>query len=448
MDLSHRLIPESITSRVETVAPLAGTAVAVVLGLILVGRRPLTVDEASAIVDARGSVEAAIERSLEHNPGAVAHQALLALVTGDERSEWAARLPSVAAVGLAALLALWLGWSLGGRFVAVIASVLVGSATGSLVAAQSARPHALALAAVALSSALFAWAMTRGHVLRWGAYATATATLPLVHPIAAAAVVAHLAALVVHRHHVKWREAAPAYVLVVAAAGLFLGASALERANAEPADPLSLRDLGEGIGLAAGWNVVLVALAVFGIVCLARDPGRRWIAVLTGGLALAPVGALLVAGSAFPVVPDRALVVALPALAVAAAFGVAELADGRLRLAVGVAVGVIAVAGAAWWFTAPPREDWRGAARLVSGQTGPGDTVVVIPSRARSAFMLYAPNERFASEARGNEAWVVALGDSSSAAAQARSVARPPRFALLDERAFGSDLTVTHWVRP
>ena len=42
-----------------------------------------------------------------------------------------------------------------------------------------------------LSSSLFARAVERGHVVWWGVYAVSAILLPLTHPIAATALVAH-----------------------------------------------------------------------------------------------------------------------------------------------------------------------------------------------------------------------------------------------------------------
>src|SRR4029450_8155687 len=102
----------------------------------------------------------------------------------------------------------------------------------------------------------------------------------------------------VRRKEIPLRLAPPAVSVAVVESGLFLSAAILDRADAEDgAGPLELGDLGVGGGRGLGWNVVVAALAVWGVVLLCRrvsDGQGLWRPVLVGSLAVAPVAAVLV----------------------------------------------------------------------------------------------------------------------------------------------------------
>jgi len=115
------------------------------------------------------------------------------------------------------------------------------------------------------------------------------------------------------------------------------------------------------------------------------------------------------------------------------------------RIALFLFVAVAALATAA---TRETREDWRAAARITQARTTARDTVVVLPARARAAFAYYAPGMRTGFVGRGEGVTVVVAGDPATAAALARQVVAPPRYALLSVEAAGSRLVVQRWVRP
>ncbi len=420
-------------------------ATAAVVGIVL-ARRPLSVDEAEIVAALDGGFRSSLEGALEHQPGQVVYRALLHPLAAADAPEWALRMPSLAATLVAAALALWTGRMLAGRFTGVVAAVLVGLGAAASGVAFVARPHALAVLAVALSTALFVAGMTRRAAVPWVAWALVTAPLPLVHPVCAAAVAAQLGALALGRHGLP-RVAAPAAAAAGVVATLLLAAAAVERSGAPGPGDESGRAFAVAVATAWAWSPVALAAAAYGVVVLLRR-GERWQAALLAGLAAAPLLALAVAALAFPVHPRSAVVVALPGIALAAGTGIAAIDDRRFA-AVAAAAAVLAPAVAlAVEATGAAPADWRSAARFVDERSGPGETVVVLPARARAAYTTYGSPERVTGVGRGDGVWVVVRTPWANAVESARDVVPTPRYALLTERTFGDELVVQHWVRP
>jgi hypothetical protein len=179
------------------------------------------------------------------------------------------------------------------------------------------------------------------------------------------------------------------------------------------------------------------------------DPGHgRWKAVLVAGPVVMPFLFVLGAGVALPVFPRAALTVAAGGLALGAGIGLFAITDTGVRLAAGAALAVVAVAALGTAALRDQPQNWRAAAKLVRASASPGDSVVVLPDRARAAFAYYAPERRLSRVGRGEAVLVVVAGDPEQATASGRQVASPPRYALLSEEHAGDDLVVQRWVRP
>ena len=353
---------------------------------------------------------------------------------------------------LAAIAVYRLGRRVAGRQAGAAASVFLSTSLGTVSLSRTVGPLALALAAMLLSSALFARAVERGNAVWWAVYAASAALLPLTHPIAASALAAHIVALAVGRREIELRLALPAVGIAVLESSLFLTAAAVDRADAQDgAGPLDLGDIGIGVGRALGWSPVVAGLAVWGLVVLYRRSGAPlgdWKAALVAGLAAMPLVGVLLAGIGLPVYPREAIAVGAGGLAVAAGIGAVAVADRRHRLAVVAAVGVVAVAALVAAAVRESGEDWRAAARLARASATPGGSVVVLPARARAALSYYAPDLRPTLVGRGDAVTVIVAGDPAQAVAEAREVVSPPRYALLEERRAGRRLVVQRWVRP
>ena len=432
--------------------PFLGPALAAVLGLVALGRRALVVDEASLLAAAQGSFSDVVGRAISDDPARAGYVALLQPIASLGDSELWLRLPSVIAGVAAAAAAYVLGRRLAGRYAGAAASLVLASSVGVVSLTRAVGPLAFALAAMLVSSALFARAVDRGNAFWWAAYALSAVLLPLTHPIAVSALAAQLVAAAFAWRELDLRLALPALAIAVVECGLLLVAAAVDRADApDGAGPLELGDIGAGPGRALGWSPIVAALAVWGIVSLYRGstPGRgRWKAALVAGLAVMPLLFVLAAGVAVPVYPHAALTVAAGGLALGAGIGLLAISDRGIRLAAGAALAVVAVAALGTAAARDQPENWRAAAHLVRANASAKDTVVVLPERARAAFSYYAPELRLSRVGRGDAVFVVIAGDPGRATASGRQVVSPPRYALLSEEHAGDDLVVQRWIRP
>ena len=305
---------ERAIAALDRALPYLGPGLALVLGLVALGRRSLDLDEATAVAAAHGTFSDVVGRALSDDPARAGYLALLRPVAAWNDAELWVRLPSVVAAVVASVAAYRLGRRLAGRHAGAAASIVLASSLGVVLLSRTVGPLALALAAMLLSSALFARAVERGNALWWAVYAVSAALLPLTHPIAASALAAQILALAAARKEVELRLAVPAVAVATLESAFFLTAAVLDRADAaDGAGPLELHDIGVGVGRALGWSPIVAALAVWGVITLYRrstgDEGR-WKPVLVGGLALLPLVGVLVAGIGLPVFPRAALTVA------------------------------------------------------------------------------------------------------------------------------------------
>ena len=94
----RRLLPV-----IDRALPYLGPALALVLGLAALGRRPLDVDESVAVRAANGSFSEVVERALADEPARSGYLALLQPVASWSDAEHWVRLPSVLAVVVATI---------------------------------------------------------------------------------------------------------------------------------------------------------------------------------------------------------------------------------------------------------------------------------------------------------------------------------------------------------
>ena len=441
-----------LLAALDRALPFLGPALAAVLGVVALGRRALVVDEASLLAAAQGSFSDVVERAISDDPAKAGYLALLQPIASVDDSEIWLRLPSVIAGVVAAIAAYRLGRRLAGRHAGAAASLVLATSVGVVSLSRTVGPLELALAAMLVSSALFARAVERGNAFWWAVYALSAIVLPLTHPIAASALAAQVVAAAVAWRELDLRLAVPALGIAVVECGLLLTAAVIDRADApDGAGPLELGDVGAGLGHALGWSPVVAVLAVWGVIALHRRSGSghgRWKAVLVAGLAVMPLLFVLAAGVVVPVYPRAALTVAAGGLALGAGIGLFAIADRGVRLATGAALAVVAAAALGTAAARDQPQNWRAAARIVLTGATAKDTVVVLPDRARTAFSYYAPGLRLSRIGRGDAVFVVIAGDSKRATRSGRQVVSAPRYALLSEQHAGDDLVVQRWVRP
>ena len=441
-----------VTTSLDRALPFLGPGLAVLLGLVALGRAPVDVDEATTIDAVRGSFSSVLERAFEEDPARIGYLALLRPIVAWNDDELWVRLPSVVGLVVATVAIYRLGRRLFDRRVGAVAGVILASSLGALTVARSVGALSLALAAMLVSTAMFARAVERGGVVWWTAYALTAAALPLTHPVASAALGAHLVALAFVWRELDLRVALPAVGVATLECAIFGVAAAIDRADApDGAGPLALDDLAAGLGRSLGWSPVVLALVAWGFVSMGRRTRHDlapWKVALVAGLVAMPLVAVLAAGIGLPVYPREALAVGAGGLALAAAAGLVALPDRPLRLASALAVVTVAVAALVMVGLSETPQDWRRAAALARAEAGPRSSVVVVPARARPALTYYAPGLRPTTQGRGDAVTVVVAGDPELAVAAARTVVSPPRYALLEQQDAGTDLVVQRWVRP
>lgn len=434
-------------------APAAVTLGSLALGAVALGSRSLTTDEAASLAKAHESAGTTVSTIVHDDPGQAGQLLLLRLATTIGSDERTVRALSAVAVALAAGLLVVLATMLLGRVAGLVAGIALAANAGVVEASREARPYALGLLGIVVTTLLFVVALERGGGWRWAPYAVAAALLPLTHPLAASVLAAHGAALIARRDRADLRRAGGALAAGALVAGVPLAWMAADRFDTpDGTGGLDLERLGRGMGHAIGWNPVLSLAAVAGIVALFRARAaaagsRRGVLVST--LIAAPVAATLLAAIVLPV-HAGALVLCAPGIALAAGAAAPLLSRARELVWAGLAVLLVASAATvAVRLNAQPAEDWRALAAAVERVRGERETVVVVPDRSRAAFVYYAPSVPVIGRARGEGAWVAVVASTAGASiAAARPVVRTPTYALRRQFRYGDDLWLQHWVRP
>ncbi len=437
-------------------APLAVGLFTLAVATTTIGRRSLSTDEAAALAQADRPLGDVLHTAIHDDPGQGGYLLLLKLISRAGTGEATIRIASAIAVALAAALLVVLGTRLLGRLGGLIAGAALGANAGVIDVAREARPYALGILGIVVSTLALAAALQRGGTGRWLAYGLFAVLLPLTHPLAASALLVHGAALLGSPgRSALWhrRTALVASGIAAAAAIILLGWMAADRiGSTDGTDTIGLAEFGGGAVRAFGWNPLLAAAAVAGLVALWSNRTRataRWQQALVSGLVLAPAAVSLVAATAMPVHALAALTLCAPgtALATGAAF---ELLPNRETLSVTLATLAAAAAVVLGIrITAEPAQDWRSLARAVERVHGVRESVVVVPDRSRAALAYYAPGLGTTAHARGDGAWIAVVADTpAEAIARARAAVHTPTYALLRQFRYGDGLRLQHWVRP
>ena len=307
------------------------------------------------------------------------------------------------AVGLAAILAVWIAGRALGLRAPVLALALYAAHPTAVLYGDALRPHGLGAVLIVLAVAAFARATAAPSARAWllaalASLAAAHTLYPNVFLVAGLAAGAVFAGVLARD---RVRVIAPFAILVLTLISLLPDVSAI-RFAAElapvirpPGDPIGLATaftiaVGRGVpGLAAAWMVVAGAGLALLAWRAARGAKAAWLAVAllvgAGGFLLFLTSSGLSAKSWY-FLPLLAIV-ALAAEAGVAAVPLAGTALARVLLAVGVAI-------AAW---GPAREiarlrqtDVDRVARTLAAQAAPGDLVVVTPWYYGITYQRYA----------------------------------------------------------
>ena len=245
---------------------------------IALGHRSLSTDEAAALRKPRGRrFTVLVERpstTIRGRRVSPAAQARDKPLVTDER---AFRAPSAIAVALAAGLMVVLGTMLLGRLAGVVAGMALAANAGVVEASREARPYAARDARrsspprSSSSSRSSAAAAGAGSPMR-----VAAAALPLTHPLAASVLAAHGAALIALRDRPDLRRAGVGAPRRDGRRRALLAWMAADRYGApDGAGALDLEHLGRGLARAGGWNPILLAAAIAGLVVLLGGRGRE-----------------------------------------------------------------------------------------------------------------------------------------------------------------------------
>lgn len=437
----------------RALAPLAVALCSLALGVVALGHRSLSAAEASLLDRADVAPGDLLSRIVHHDPGQAASLVLARVGSTLGHGEAFLRLPSAVLVAVATGLAVVLGTMLLGRMGGLLTGIAFAGNAGVVEASRESGGYAPGLLGVVGATVLLVWGVQRGGTWRWCAYAVCAALLPLTHPLAASVLLAHAAALASVRDRSELRRAGVALLVALVAAGALLAWMTADRRDAVAGAPdLSPERVGRGLWHAAGSNPLLVVAAIAGLVALlgaARVASGLFPGVLAAGLVVAPILATLVAATLMPVFTG-ALVLVAPGLALAAGASVLLLPDDAgLAWAAVAALAFACAVTIALRLAAEPAEDWRALAAAVERVRRDDETVVVVPEGARTAFAYYAPNVEVIRFARNDGAWVAVVAGTPAAAVEAaRPAVNTPRYALLRQFRYGSELRLQHWIRP
>ena len=389
-------------------AVLVGCAALLAGLLVVLGRRPLWLDEAASSTLAALPGAAFRHVLLDREGNGLLHTLLLRgwreVLPGDLGLRVPSVLASFAAVVLLAVLAeRWFG-----QRVALLAAVLLVANPVVVRYAVEARSYALVLALACLSTALLDRAVRRPTAASFAVYAAVLGVSVYAHYFALFLAVGHgVALLLVRLPGVRLRTLVPGGVLYI------LIVSGLPR--------LMTDDAAAGVGylgdapLARALPVLLAAFAVAGLALVAvaarrrtlRQPAERWPLVLTLCWLVVPlVLAVVVSALRQPVLAPRYLILCVPPAVLVLALGL----DGAWRRygrwpalsAVSLVCVLGVLLGAA--YVQRQDEDWDRVGRLLATSRS-GERVLFVAPYSRLPYERYHLDQTKAEPAYPDIAW-------------------------------------------
>ena len=372
------------------------TGLAAVAGLISLGGKGFTSDEAVSVTLARLPWSRFGNLIVHRETNGSLYFTLLHVFTNGDGGEWGARALSVVAFVLATSIFVLLVQRLFATRTAVIAGVLFALSPLHVEYAQTAREYLLALLLVVASTYLFVRGIQEPSVVVWAAYAVISAAAAYAFLLAATVPFAHLLSLAaLARGRVPWRYvlwAMVGFVLLLVPLAFFLtqttasGGVAWASGNLPGRIAVSFRD-----HFSRALLVVLLAALTVGLVVAwwrlaARFP---WPATLMVAWLVVPAYLVTVAGLVWqPLFIVRYFMIFAPPLLVAIAVGLSRLRGAPLAVAV-VALVLVGGYGLARWYHGETGADYRGASAYVAASSHPGDGVLFYAPYVRMPFELY-----------------------------------------------------------
>ncbi len=383
--------------RWRTPAIVAGLMlVLAALGIWTISRAPFWLDEASAILSARGSLD-----TLDDAYGP--NQAFYILVLHFWRlvgeSELRLRLLSVMCA-VATVPALYLlGRTLLGKRAALAGCFLFATNAFVVVYMQQVRPYTLLLLLLVVATLFYLDAMKRSSWTTWTLYGVVMAAALWTNFFAGFVFLAHAVGFVTRRPWPRLLPAVPAIALIIAAAtpiGVFVGSTGRKYIDGwiAPTSPAAVLDAMTQVAGAGPLRLALSAvLIVLSLVALGLASKRWPVGLLLAWVVLPFAGAILIS-LVSPVFLSRYMLLTAPAIALLAGAGLAT-----LRPAPAVLVG------AAILLTTAPTliahydgryDDWRGAAAYVATYARAGDRIVFDDPLGEKPFVIYLERNRHA----------------------------------------------------
>jgi mannosyltransferase len=388
-------------------AGAAVTALAAVTVFISIGEKSFWLDEGYSYAFAQSSWSQLwdIVSSSQANMG-IYYGVLHGWLTSGDGESYVRSLSALFTIGTVPVVFL-LGRRLVGPSAGVVAGLLLALNAFSVHYGQEARGYSLVMLLCALASLLFLRAMDSPAALRWTAYAVVMALAVYAHFFAGFVLIAHGLGWLSARKRAGITKPLVAFVAVgflVAPLIVFVATNQGNQIGWIP-EPTFDGLWTASKEFAGGGAVLLLAYLVaagWGAVVAYRELGReqRYALVVLLGWLLIPILGSFGLSYAKPIFVTRYLIVALPPLILLAAFGIVRPPVTRLVAVPAAAVLVaLSVASLSDWYSDPPQDDWRGAARFIETYTQPDSGLIVIPPKVRKPLEYYLARDP---EAAGN----------------------------------------------
>ena len=380
------------------VAVFGASLVLLALALVGLDDKSFWLDEGYSVSFARLGLGDLFELTSQHQANMSLYYFLLHFWMGLGDSETVIRLLSVVFAVATVPLVYALGARLFDASTGLVAALLFAVNSFVIRYAQEARGYTLALFLATAASYLFVRALRDRRWPWWIAWGVVGGVSTYAHFFCGLVVTAHLVTLVVmtRRGSIGWRVPAIGVALVgvlVAPLAAFVAWRTEGQISWIPEPELSdfpsaLTDVSGG-GLLLG--LALLALAVYGLArpgVAASESAIPWRTLLAAWF-LVPVFASFAVSFAQPVFLSKYLIVVLPALALAAAYGLMRLGPLVVRAVALVAIAALAVAGLVDWYGREAREPWRAVVSHVVDEAHRGDAVILFSSRIWNPFNYY-----------------------------------------------------------
>ncbi len=396
-------VPPQRRRWLELAGLLVPLAVTACLAFYRIGAQSLWLDEAFSVAIARLTWADLQSLLLSSQRNMAPYHVLLHWWVRLGTSEFTVRSLSALLTVATVVPVYGLGRRLFGQPAATIAAFLFGlNAFAIAQGAQEARGYALALFLATTSSYLFVRALDRSNVANWMAYAVVGAAAMYTHFFSSLVLAAHfISGLLLPKASGRRRDlllagiaiallVSPLLSTIVSGNKLWWVQRPAWGALLEAFDDLAGRG---GRSLTVAYGVVCCVGVVAFKDAHASATGRsaRWGQWFLLAWLLVPVlGSFLFSLLIKPILVSRYLIVALPAIGLLGAVGIASLRPMPLRIAALSVLLVLAGRGLVWWYTGEfPKEGWRAATLGLLRSAQPNDAVLFEASYVRWPFDYY-----------------------------------------------------------